>query len=193
MSEQANNGQGLQGLQALDVHTSTDDQLVRLLRDLGHTLRFLFEGKGSQRRILIILHRTGGLTQRELTEYIGVKPGSASEVLGKLEDAGLIQRTPSETDRRTMDIRLTPAGWTASEQALQQRQARHQEMFSCLSEEEKAALLEMLKKLGDDWHVRYHTDGRGHGHPCRHDSGEQPDARETPGSEAENMHKPGRA
>ena len=40
------------------------------------------------------------MTQSELTEYLGVQPGSASEVIGKLESAGLIVRTPSEKDRR---------------------------------------------------------------------------------------------
>ena len=47
------------------------------------------------------------MTQKALTARLGVQPGSASEVLNKLEQAGLILRTPSETDHRTTDIHLT--------------------------------------------------------------------------------------
>lgn len=80
-------------------------RLVINLRDIGHTLRDLSEGRGSQKRILILLLETGPITQRELTERLGIQPGSASEVIAKLENAGLVTRTESEADRRTVDIR----------------------------------------------------------------------------------------
>lgn len=130
-------------------------QLIMNLRHLGHTIRFLFEGRGSQKRILIILLETGSMTQRELTERLRIKPGSASEVIGKLESAGLIQRKLNEADRRTADIRLTPEGRLKAEEAAVQRRTRHQEMFSCLTEEEKNTLLELTEKLNVDWNSRY--------------------------------------
>lgn len=130
-------------------------QLIMNLRHLGHTIRFLFEGKGSQKRILIILLETGGMTQRELTERLGIKPGSASEVIGKLENTGLILRQLSSSDRRTADIQLTQAGRLQAEEAAMQRSIRHQEMFSCLSEEEKNVLLTLTEKLNADWNSRY--------------------------------------
>lgn len=138
----------------------TENKLIINIRDIGHMVRFLFEGKGSQKRVLIILHESGGMTQRELTEKIGVKPGSASEVIGKLESAGLILRTPSEEDRRTADIQLTEAGRARAEEAAGQRKQRHQEMFSCLSEEEKITLLNLLEKLNADWDKRYRDKDR---------------------------------
>lgn len=154
-----------------------DNKLIRNLRELGHTIRFLFEGKGSQKRILIILHETGTITQRELTERIGIKPGSASEVIGKLESSGLICRTQSEVDRRTTNIELTETGRVQAEEAASQRKKRHQEMFSCLSPEEKETLLMLLEKLNTDWDARYHgqdrdchghgRDGHGHGRDGR--------------------------
>ncbi len=142
----------------------TDNKLIINLRDLGHMIRFLFEGKGSQKRILIILHETGGMTQRELTERIGIQPGSASEVIGKLENAGLIQRTLSQSDRRTADIRLTEAGQLQAEEAIRQRKKRHQEMFSCLSEEEKQTLLTLTEKINTDWDSRYRNNERDAGY-----------------------------
>lgn len=138
-----------------------DKKIIINLRDLGHVIRFLYEGKGSQKRILIILHEAGGMTQRELTERMGVQPGSASEVIGKLESAGLIQRKRSQTDRRTTDIQLTETGRIRAEEAVEQRKKRHLEMFSCLSAEEKESLLALVEKLNADWDDRY-GDSRRH-------------------------------
>lgn len=129
--------------------------LIKNLRDLGHMIRFLYEGKGSQKRILILLYEKGNMTQRELTKKLGIQPGSASEVIGKLESAGFIQRKISSTDRRTADIELTKAGRIQAEEASMQRKARHHEMFSCLSGEEKDTLLALTQKLKEDWNSRY--------------------------------------
>jgi len=87
-----------------------NDKLIINLWNLGHMMRFLYEGKASQKRILIILSETETVTQRDLTERLGIKPGSASEILSKLEGAELILRTQNEADRRTIDVCLTDAG-----------------------------------------------------------------------------------
>ena len=76
-------------------------------------------------------------------------------MFAKLESAGLIQRTPSDTDRRTADITLTGEGRVRAAEALEQRNRRHEEMFSCLSAEEKAQLLSLLEKVTVDWYLRY--------------------------------------
>lgn len=130
-------------------------KLIINLRDINHVMRSLYEGKGSQKRILIVLKEVGTITQRELTERLGIQPGSASEVLAKLEDAGNIVRVPSKSDRRTMDIALTEQGRMLAETLLAQREERHEEMFSCLSEEEKSSLLRLLEKINEDWEARY--------------------------------------
>lgn len=131
------------------------DKLIFNLRDLSHIMRALYEGKGSQKNILIILNEVGDITQRELTERLGIQPGSVSEVIAKLENARDIMRTPSEKDRRTMDITLTPRGKVSALEAAEQRNRRHVEMFSCLSNDEKEILLSLLEKVNVDWKDRY--------------------------------------
>lgn len=132
-----------------------NDKLIINLRDLSHIMRSLYEGKGSQKQVLIVLGKTGAITQRALTERLGIQPGSASEVISKLESAGLILRTPSQSDRRTADIVLTDEGKNQASQAIEQRIRRHQEMFSCLSEAEKRQMLSLLEKINADWDQRY--------------------------------------
>ena len=86
---------------------------------------------------------------------LGIRPGSASEVLTKLEHNGLIRRSPNSADGRTMDISLTEEGQQQSLLARQQRIRRHDEMFACLSEEEKQELLALLGKLNGAWGERW--------------------------------------
>lgn len=143
---------------AVDIN----DKLIINLRDLSHIMRFLYEGRGSQKRVLIVLSEVGSITQRELTERLGVQPGSASEVIAKLEGAGYIMRTPSEMDRRTTDIELTEIGKMAALEAKEQRIKRHEEMFSCLSKDEKDMLLSLLEKISTDWENRYQQAEEGH-------------------------------
>lgn len=145
-----------------------NDKLIINFRDINHTMRFLYEGRGSQKRILIILLEAGNITQSRLTERLGIQSGSVSEVLAKLEKSALIVRTESPDDRRTTDITLTEQGRALAEEAVKQRKARHKEMFACLTEDEKSTLLALLEKVNTDWQKRYHTmEGfpcGGHGH-----------------------------
>lgn len=134
-----------------------NDKLMINLRDLAHMMRFFHEEKGSQMRILVILNEIGcSITQRDLTEKLGIQPGSASEVIAKLESSGYIKRTPSQEDRRTVDIELTEMGKLLAEEAMERRSLRYEELFSCLTSEEKEQLLLLLEKINSDWKCRYH-------------------------------------
>ena len=146
-----------------DRYDSLDlnNKLIWNLRDIGKTMRRLYEGKGSQKRILIIVDQAGGMTQRELTRMLGIKPGSASEVIRKLELSGLLARTPNETDRRTSNIVLTGAGRAAAEWTRNQRKKRHDQMFGCLSDEEKDTLLRLLERVNADWDDKFRENSAG--------------------------------
>lgn len=145
-----------------------NNKLIWNFRDIGHFIRNLSEGRGSQKRILIILLETGNITQKELTERIGIQPGSASETIGKLENAGLIVRTESKDDRRTTNIELTDIGRLQAIEAAKEREERHQTMFSCLTEEEKEEMLMLLEKVNSDWKQRYGDVRKEHRHePCK--------------------------
>lgn len=138
-------------------HLDKENKLIWNLRDIGHTLRQISEGKGSQSRILILLLEAETMTQKELTNRLGIQPGSVSEVLGKLESSNLIMRTPSDTDHRTTNIHLTQTGIELAQIAAKRRKERHQQMFSSLSEDEKDTLIQLLEKINADWEQMYRT------------------------------------
>lgn len=146
-------------------------KLIWNFRDIGHTIRQTYEGKGSQQRILIILNEVGCISQSDLTQRLGIQPGSASEVISKLEAAGLIVRTANEKDKRTMDIRLTQEGEQEAQQAAIRREERHRSMFESLSEEEKAHLVTLLERINADWNEKFRSEaerGGGRGERCHH-------------------------
>lgn len=136
-----------------------NEKLVHGLLDINHMMRMLYEGKASQSRILIILYEKKVVTQKELTEFLGIKPGSVSEILAKLENADLITRVHSEKDHRTMEISLTGEGEKLAKEAVERRRERHKQMFVCLTEDEQKAMLSLLEKLGEDWAERFSFSG----------------------------------
>lgn len=126
-------------------------RLAANFRSIGHTMRSMREGRGSQSHILVTLAKNDGLTQSALTEMLGIQPGSASEVLSKLESAGYIVRSVNADDKRTCDIMLTDAGRKKAEEAIMLRRQRHELMFTSLSGSEKEQLLALLEKLNAAW------------------------------------------
>lgn len=132
-----------------------NNRLIWNFRDIGHTMRHISEGKGSQQRILILLLETNGMTQKDLTCRLGVQPGSVSEVISKLEKSGLLVRTTSEEDHRTMNLLLTDKGKAAAQEAYAIRTQRHEKMFAILSQQEKNTLLHLLEKINEDWDEKF--------------------------------------
>lgn len=139
----------------LSFEESLDEQLVNALLDVGKDIRRLFEGKESQSRILMILRLHGAVTQKMLIQILHIQPGSASEILKKMEKAGLIIRVPNEMNRRASDIVLTRQGRSVSEKLIEQRRGRYREMMACLSEDEKVSLFSMLDRMKEDWQQRF--------------------------------------
>lgn len=135
-----------------------EEKLLYNLRRLNHIMHFRTEKKGGQNRILEILERNGSMVQRDLTERLGIQPGSASEILGKLEAGGMISREPCETDRRTQIVALTEQGRTQVEKTVKKRHATEEAMLDCLTFEKKQLLLSLLEELSTDWNVRFQAD-----------------------------------
>ena len=125
------------------------NQLTWLLRRgmIGHLrergpMGAPYQGQG---RILSLLKLTPEISQKELAHILNIRSQSLGELLVKLERSGYITRTPSEVDRRGMDIRLTESGKAVSEKGVE---PEHQEaFFDCLNEEEQTTLSDYLERL----------------------------------------------
>ena len=64
----------------------------------------------AQNRILLMLNESDGISQRDMTTLLQLRPQSVSETLSKLECSGLVERRQSSRDKRVFNIFLTEQG-----------------------------------------------------------------------------------
>ena len=64
----------------------------------------------AQHEILVALRNRPGQTQQELSNRLMLVKSNASALIGKLENRGLVKRTPDPEDTRNKRVRLTRAG-----------------------------------------------------------------------------------
>ena len=127
----------------------------RLLWDIGFCgqyLHFHSGGRSGRAAIICLIAKSGGqMSQQELGAYFELKPGSLSEILAKIESAGLIERTRNPEDRRQLSVRLTDKGVEEAAREQEARRAFRLEAFACLSDAEQDQLVDMLDRIRTHW------------------------------------------
>ena len=101
----------------------------------------------AQNRILLMLNESDGISQRDMTTLLQLRPQSVSETLGKLVAAGLVERRQSARDKRIFNIFLTDEGRERLSELIEDRPDFAALFLSPLSDEEKRKMLELLGKL----------------------------------------------
>ena len=125
-----------------------------------------------QGRVLALLAENPEISQKKLSYLLDMRNQSLSELLSKLEKAGLITRVPSEEDRRGMNIRLTEEGALLARQT-EEKKDDSGRIFECLSASDRRKLSELLDALTDELEDRLDYDddnGRHRGEHHHHDS-----------------------
>lgn len=64
----------------------------------------------SQLRVMLVLEHNDGINLRTLTEALGSRPSSVSRLCDRLEAVGFIERAPSASSRRELQLRLNSHG-----------------------------------------------------------------------------------
>jgi DNA-binding MarR family transcriptional regulator len=88
-----------------------------------------------------------GLTMSELSRRLMVTNGNLTGLVDRLARERLVSRAVSPDDRRTQVVRLTTAGKRALDEMIPEHQSWVSDMFSGLSESERAQLYTLLGKL----------------------------------------------
>ncbi|MDL2317186.1 MarR family transcriptional regulator [Desulfovibrio sp. OttesenSCG-928-A18] len=101
----------------------------------------------AQGHVLALLQELGPTNQRLLMNMLHVRSASLSELLGKLEHSGHIQRERDPQDRRNYIITLTEQGRTEARTREKLRGENARAIFDPLSEEERQQLGALLIKL----------------------------------------------
>lgn len=124
-------------------------RLTRLYQNLDHRSEENFRELGLNSAWFDVLANVGareGLTQRELADSLLVTKGNISQLMTKIEAAGLIQR---RADGRSLRLHLTPAGRELRARALPRQENLLAESLSKLSDDEQKELIRLLRKWGN--------------------------------------------
>lgn len=126
--------------------------LRRILRasDLGN--RQLAAATGLTPSQLLVLQEIGErreTTPTELAAALQFGQATITNILDRLEAAGLVMRKRGETDKRRVYLTVAAAGERVIEEAPDMLQARFSERFAALPDWEQAMILAGLDRLGD--------------------------------------------
>ena len=90
-----------------------------------------------------------GVTMTELSRMLLVSNGNSSTVVDRLVREGLAKRMPSETDRRTIYVALTPEGTAQFATMAEGHEAEVDRLFANLDAKDLDQLDEILSRAND--------------------------------------------
>lgn len=127
-----------------------------------------FSTHHAQGRLLSLIFSKQSISQKELVDLLDIRPSSLSELLKKLESKELIERTPSEQDKRNMTVTLTAQGKSIVEQMERSRTDFEENVFKMLSAEERETFASLLDKITASWQEELKNAGETESCGCKH-------------------------
>jgi DNA-binding MarR family transcriptional regulator len=96
---------------------------------------------------LALIYLNPGLTQVALSRAVSRDSSSLTAVLDDLCKRQLVTRTRPDHDRRSYELRITPAGIKVMERLKRKVDAHEQELNKIFTRQEKNSLVNMLQKV----------------------------------------------
>lgn len=132
------------------------EEVIELLPRLGRLLKSSLCQSGelegipfSQLRVMSHLHGTGRSTVGEVAAAIGVSFATASELIDRLVENGLVERGVNPADRRQVHVWLTPRAACVGDRIHARRRAQVCAAFARLNPDERQAFVRGLRALVD--------------------------------------------
>jgi DNA-binding MarR family transcriptional regulator len=97
--------------------------------------------------LLLELHAAGESTQQQLADRLAVDKSRASRLSTVLETKGMLTRHRDEQNRRTLRVRITPAGRRTATRIRQAGRRRHERLLTAMTPRERRGLLVGLGAL----------------------------------------------
>ena len=101
----------------------------------------------TQYGILFVLKSRPGVDQITLAKLLGLDRSTTGMVLGKLEDAGLIERAQGIADRRRRTLQLTKAGEKMLAQLREPARKAQAHILEPFTADERRIFLRLLERL----------------------------------------------
>ncbi|MBB0243797.1 MarR family transcriptional regulator [Streptomyces alkaliphilus] len=136
---------------ALDAAGAASEviELLEMLWERGRDAAPTAPVSSSQLRVLYVLERDEGINLRTLGELLGAAPSSVSRLCDRLQAVGFVERMPSATSRRELELWLTPHGRSYLRDLRARREETLLSAISALSPTEQRALVAGLSAFRD--------------------------------------------
>jgi DNA-binding MarR family transcriptional regulator len=109
---------------------------------------------GTRECLVLVSLRGGGppyqLTPSALRRRMLISSGAMTNVLSRLETAGMLVRLPDPRDGRGIMVELTPRGQRAADEIMRARSGREASILNALSRQELTDVNNLLKKVIQD-------------------------------------------
>ena len=96
-------------------------------------------------------HHGEAVTATDVSKYLGMTTATMVSRVDRLEKRGYAKRVPHPTDRRAINLAITPEGRASAERMVQTRTRDRIRWLAGLNKDEQAALTALLRKLSDRW------------------------------------------
>ena len=97
--------------------------------------------------LLNILAKSGGFPVGELARILDISNAATSKNIDRLEALGYVGRSVNASDRRSMEVSLTPAGTMFVEEFERITAEKQKPLMAAFTEEEKTLLLGLLRRV----------------------------------------------
>ncbi len=132
----------------------TDEQIINLLTNMGRLVRKeIFMSKcmedfpHSDMEVMFYLAENKGVTMKSLSDYLRIKPPSATPIINRLFNKNLLKRTPDKKDRRITCVSLTKKGVLLVEKKRSMAKHGIKKFFGKMSHANKKSLIKILKDV----------------------------------------------
>ena len=97
--------------------------------------------------VLEVLYLKGRQTIHQIGKSILISSGSMTYVIDKLEQKGLLSRSPCPDDRRVIFVTLTDDGIDLMKKVMPKHQEMINNMFGSLTDDDAQTMVNLLKKV----------------------------------------------
>jgi DNA-binding MarR family transcriptional regulator len=135
------------------THVLREWSEVFMHRSVDEFTRFMDESglSASQIHALMRLYHTaegrGACRVSELGGHLGISNAASSQMVDRMVQQGLLQRTEDAYDRRVKQVALTPQGRALIEEGIETRRSWMEGLTTALTPDEQQAIIDALTLL----------------------------------------------
>jgi len=97
--------------------------------------------------VLTIIEGHPEIDQSRLAEVVAIDRTNTGRLVDQLEGKGLVERRPSDTDRRVWMLRCTPIGLKTRKRLRPRALATQERLLSCLEPAERELFIDLISRV----------------------------------------------